>query len=149
MSIAQSQLAEIASKHGVNFDDVQTLTRQQRRDKLADILARDDVPFPIQPERREKYLADFDNDVPFAVGALSDTTVDLGEYANSQNYEQYSTEEHLSWACLIADQQNTKREFACREYLEGEETFEIGDFVIPDYYLLLSLIHISEPTRPY
>ena len=141
MSIAQSQLAEIASKHGVNFDDVQTLTRQQRRDKLADILARDDVPFPIQPERREKYLADFDNDVPFAVGALSDTTVDLGEYANSQNYEQYSTEEHLSWACLIADQQNTKREFACREYLEGEETFEIGDFVIPDYYLLNARIY--------
>ena len=141
MSIAHSQLAEIASKHGVNIDDVQPSSRQQRREKLAEIIKRTDVPFPILPERQQKYLADFDNGIPFGVGSLSDLDVDLGEYANLQIYEDYTHEEHLSWACLIADQQQTKHKFACREYLEGEETFEIGGVVIPDYYLLNARIY--------
>ena len=141
MSIANQQHNEIAAKHGVNISEVQPLTKEQRRAKLVKILEQQNVPFPITPERREKYLADFDNDVPFRVGTLSDLNVDLAEYANSQTYNAYTPEEHLSWACLISDQQQTKHEFACREYLYGEETFEIGDNVIPDYYLLNARIY--------
>ena len=60
----------------------------------------------------------------------------MGKYANSQNYENYTFEEHLSWAVLVAEQQKTKHKFACREYLNGEALFEIGSSAIPDYYLL-------------
>lgn len=141
MSIANQQHTEIAAKHGVNISDVQPQNKAQRRAKLIKILEQEDVPFQIQPDRKEKYLADFDNDVPFGTGTLNDRTVDLTQYANAQNYDQYTLEEHLSWACLISDQQQTKREFACREYLYGEETFEIGDNVIPDYYLLNARIY--------
>jgi len=81
------------------------------------------------------------NDVAFGIGSLSGETVDLREFGNTQNYTAYTLEEHLSWACLIADQQHTKREFACEEYLEGEEVFEIGDSVIPDYYILNARIY--------
>ncbi len=141
MSVANPNLAEIASKHGVDLGDVRPLEKDQRRQKLVQILDQTDVPFPIAPETARDYLAKFDNDVPFGVGSLSELTVDLGEYSNSQNYQQYSLEEHLSWACLVADQQHTKLKFACREYLFGEETFEIGDVVIPDYYLLNARIY--------
>ena len=141
MSVAHQQQAEIALKHGVDIAEVQPLSKEQRREKLVQILDRTDVPFPIQADRKARYLADFDSDVPFGTGSLSEVSVELGEYANSQNYPSYTPEEHLSWACLIADQQHTKHEFACREYLQGEETFEIGDNVIPDYYLLNARIY--------
>ncbi len=51
------------------------------------------------------------------------------------------TEAHLSWACLVADQQRTKHRYACREYLSGEQTFEIGGAVIPDFWLLNTRIY--------
>ncbi len=112
------------------------MNRQQRAERLAEIVRRQDVPFPITPDRQQAYLQAFEDKIPFGVGTLSGDRVDLGEFSNFQNYEKYTIEEHLSWACLIADQQNTKHRFACREYLEGEQTFEIGGVVIPDYYLL-------------
>jgi phenylalanine-4-hydroxylase len=74
--------------------------------------------------------------VPFGVGTLSGQTIDLGEYADVQRYETHSFEDHLSWACLVADQQADKQQYACREYLAGEQMFDIGGTVIPDYYLL-------------
>ena len=138
---SEQELSQIATKHGVDFENVIPLTRAERREKLVEILARDNVPYPINEDRKQKYLEAFDADKPFAVGSLSDLNVDLGEYANTQNYEQYSVEEHLSWACLIADQQQTKLKFACREYQEGEETFEIGGNLIPDYYILNARIY--------
>ncbi|MEM9410233.1 MAG: hypothetical protein AAGA30_03915 [Planctomycetota bacterium] len=141
MATANRQHHEIAEKHGVEVDSVQRASKQERREKLVGILNNQDVPYPILEARKPEYLKNFDDDVPFEVGALSDLTVDLGEYANKQNYDDYTFEEHLSWACLIADQHKTKLQFACSEYLKGEETFEIGDSVIPDYYLLNARIY--------
>ena len=83
MSIANPQFSAVAEKHGVSIDDVQTLSKQQRRDKLVEILARQDVPFPILPELGEHYLKNFDAGLPFDVGTLSEVSVDLGEYALS------------------------------------------------------------------
>lgn len=133
--------AEFASSHGVEFAAVVPQTKEERGTRLKEILGRTDVPFPIAPEKQEKYYEDFINDVPFGIGALSDITVDLREYGNVQKYDDYTQEEHLSWACLIADQQQTKHEFACEEYLNGEAMFEIGGTVIPDYYALNARIY--------
>ena len=141
MTVAEQKLTQIASQHGVQFDDVRPLGKDVRRQKLVAILERTDVPHPICPDRAKRYLDAFENDEPFSVGTLSELEVDLRDFENSQNYDQYTIEEHLSWACLIADQQQTKHKFACVEYLEGEETFEIGDVVIPDYYLLNARIY--------
>ena len=58
-----------------------------------------------------------------------------------KDYPKYTFEEHLSWACLVAQQQKTKREFACREYLHGEALFEIGSAMIPNYWLLNARIY--------
>ena len=141
MSVTEKDLAAIAAKHGVDIQDVTPLSRQDRASKLRQILDRTDVPYPITQERREAYWNAFQQGKPFGVGNLSGLTVDLDEYANFQNYEGYTFEEHLSWACLVSDQQTTKHEFACREYLYGEETFEISEKVIPDYYLLNARIY--------
>lgn len=141
MSVTEKDLAAIAARHGVNFEDVVPPTREQRAAILRQTLDRTDVPFPISPERRQAYWNAFESGQPFGVGTLSGLSVDLGEYANHQIYEDYSIEEHLSWACLIADQQKTKHELACREYLEGEKTFAIRGAVIPDYYLLNARIY--------
>lgn len=138
---SETDLVRIAGKHGVDFEQVVPLTRQQRREKLVEILGRTDVPYPITEQRKRGYLEAFDAELPFAVGSLSELDVDLVDYANTQTYEDYTLEEHLSWACLIADQQHTKREFACEEYLVGEEAFEIGGLLIPDYYLLNARIY--------
>ena len=138
---SKTDLEKIAGKHGVDFGKVIPLSKEQRREKLVEILQREDVPYPITDERKQRYLEAFDSDTPFAVGPLSDLDVDLGEYANTQTYENYSVEEHLSWACLISDQQQTKHEFACEEYLVGEEAFEIGELLIPDYYILNARIY--------
>lgn len=141
MSVTEKDLVSIAQKHGVDFSAVVPQPRDSRASKLREILDRTDVPFPLNDQQKEACWNAFQNGEPFGVGSLSDLSVDLNEYANFQNYSKYTIEEHLSWACLIADQQTTKREFACREYLQGEETFEIGDSVIPDYYLLNARIY--------
>ena len=141
MSTIERDLAEIAKRHGVDLNEVRPASRADRRARLSEILAQTDVAYPISPERQAAYLKDFDDGKPFGIGTLSDKTVDLGEYENVQHYEDYTTEEHLSWACLVADQQRTKHQYACREYLEGESIFEIGGTVIPDYYLLNARIY--------
>lgn len=131
----------IAQRHGVRLEDVVPPSRAEREEQLRNILADTSVPHPIPADEASAYLADFRNEVPFGVGKLGTHRVELGEYANSQNYEAYSLAEHLSWACLVADQQRTKKEYACREYLEGESMFEIGGTVIPDFYLLNARIY--------
>lgn len=132
---------EIASASGVNLDEVTPLTLEQRLAKLETALAREDVPYPIALEKRKPYLEAARSGKPFGIGEFSDQMVDLGQYACHQNYEKYTFEEHLSWACLVAQQQKTKRRFACREYQQGEKLFEIGGGVIPDYYLLNARIY--------
>jgi phenylalanine-4-hydroxylase len=141
MTVTDKNLAEIAKAHGVDISTVQPPSKAERGQQLKAILARTDVPFPIRPEKQAACFEAFQNDIPFGVGTLSDQSVDLREFANAQTYSAYDFEEHLSWACLIADQQYTKHQFACREYLEGEHIFEIGGSVIPDFYLLNARIY--------
>lgn len=132
---------EIAQRHGVDFDSVSPSSHAERVEQLEACLLRTDVPYPIEPKHAEPYLARARKNIPFDIGSLCDQAVDLGPYANQQHYERYSLEEHLSWACLIAEQQRTKHRFACREYLEGEELFAIGGTTIPDFYLLNARIY--------
>jgi phenylalanine-4-hydroxylase len=141
MSRTQTDHIEIARRHGVALSDVRIPTKDERLRLLTACLQRTDVPFPISPASAQTYLRQAERGEPFRVGPFSSETVDLHRYANAQEYDQYSFEEHLSWACLIADQQHTKHQFACREYLEGERLFEIGGNVIPDFYLLNARIY--------
>jgi phenylalanine-4-hydroxylase len=140
-SISEKDYATIAARHGVDLADVNPLPKQERIAQLKAALSRTDVAFPISPERAAKYLAAYEAGEDFGIGSLGDNMVDLGKYANFQIYDDYTFEEHLSWACLVADQQKTKHRFACREYLEGERLFEIGGSVIPDFYLLNARIY--------
>ncbi len=140
-SISEKNYATIAARHGVDLADVSPPPKQERIAQLKTELARTDVAYPIAPDRAAKYLAAYEANVDFGVGSLGTSTVDLGKYANFQVYDDYTFEEHLSWACLVADQQKTKHRFACREYLEGERMFEIGGAVIPDFYLLNARIY--------
>lgn len=134
--IEETDFAQFAASNGVNIDDVQPLSLAQRIEILEAVLSRTDVPYPIPPEKRGPYLESARSGEPFGIGEFSDQSVDLSQYACQQHYENYTFEEHLSWACLVAQQQITKRKFACREYQQGEKLFEIGGGVIPDYYLL-------------
>ncbi len=136
MSLGQTELQTIAAKHGVNPQDCVPASHQDRLAQLKELLADRDVPHPIPPEIASAYFQLAASGQPFGIGSLSGDTVDLGDYANFQHYDRYTLEEHLSWACLVADQQKTKLRYACREYLVGEQTFAIGGSVIPDYYLL-------------
>ena len=126
----------IAKENDVNLDEVKPLSAEARIAILESILALEDVPYPIPVSKRQPYLDAAKSGEFFSIGNFSDETVDLVEYKNQQDYSQYSYEEHLSWACLVSQQQKTKHEFACREYLDGEALFEIGAGVIPDYYIL-------------
>lgn len=126
----------IAAKHGVNIEQVAPASRSQRLAKLKATLNRQDVPHPIGPATKAAYLAKAESGQPFGIGSLSHQTVDLAKFVNHQDYDSFSFEDHLSWACLVADQQATKRQYACRQYLQGEELFQIGGNVIPDYYIL-------------
>ncbi|HMP79306.1 MAG TPA: hypothetical protein PKD54_07635 [Pirellulaceae bacterium] len=141
MATVEKNYREIAAKHGVELELVRPLDHTDRLADLARILGQEDVRFPIPPDMAEDYYRRAAERVPFGVGTLTGQSVDLGPYENFQHYEQYSMEEHLSWACLVADQQRTKHRYACREYLEGEKMFAIGGHVIPDYYLLNAQIY--------
>jgi len=141
MSISEKDYSAIAARHGVDLAKVKPVPKAERIKRLTEILARTDVPFVIDPAKASKCLADYVADQPFGVGSFGKSKVDLGEYSAFQIYENYTHEEHLSWACLVADQQHTKHQFACREYLSGEAMFEIGDCVIPDFYLLNARIY--------
>ena len=116
MSISEIDLAEIAARHGVDLDAVKPLDKAERLNRLRGILDRQNVPFPIDPARANAYYDLYAQNVPFSIGSLSEETVQLNEYANEQTHDNYTQIEHLSWACLIADQQVTKHQYACREY---------------------------------
>lgn len=141
MSIGQTHLDSIAARHGVVLKECVPLGTAERLGQLRQLLADRAVPYPVPEQVAANYLHLAASGQPFGVGSLSGETVDLGEYANFQEYDRYTPEEHLSWACLVADQQKTKLQYACREYLEGEQTFQIGGSVIPDYYLLNARIY--------
>ena len=127
---------ELAESNGIALESVKPLSLNERCKKLESILNREDVPYPIPVEKRKPYLELAKSGVPFRIGEFGDSVVDLHKFSNEQVYESYTFEEHLSWAILVAQQQMTKHQFACREYLEGEALFEIGGGVIPDFYIL-------------
>lgn len=141
MSKTQTDYSEIARRHGVDLSQVKIPMIAERLEALAETLSRTDVPFPISKAQAGEYFRQAQAGEPFRIGPFGDQSVDLHRYANAQRYDQYTFEEHMSWACLIADQQHTKHEFACREYLEGERLFEIGGNVVPDFYLLNARIY--------
>ncbi|MDB4777944.1 hypothetical protein OAG68_00645 [bacterium] len=141
MTVSDKSHVEIAQRHGVDIDSVCPASKSDRLERLTEILKRTDVPFPVDPDRASAYFKLAQEGQPFGIGSLGEESVDLSDYENFQTYENYTFEEHLSWACLIADQQHTKHQYACREYLEGEEIFEIGGTVIPDYYVLNARIY--------
>ena len=132
----RAEYEAIAKTNHVDLNSVQPLSLESRLEKLESILRLTDVPFPIPVEKQKAYLEAAKSGTPFSIGEFSDETVDLGQYTNHQIYDDYSFEEHLSWAILVAQQQKTKHQFACQEYLSGEALFEIGGGVIPDYYIL-------------
>lgn len=131
----------IAKRCGVNLDDVRPHSLEQRIERLESELDRTDVPYPIAAEKRVPYIEAARAGKPFRIGEFSGETVDLGNYGCQQHYEKYSFEEHLSWACLVSEQQKTKLRFACRQYQDGEKLFEIRGGVIPDFYLLNARIY--------
>lgn len=130
------RVSEIAQRHGVALDSVTPPDAQTRLRALAEILDRSDVPFPIAPALAKAYYDLAASGQPFGIGTLSGETVNLVQYVNHQVYDTLTFQDHLSWACLVADQQSTKHQYACQEYLQGEEMFRIGGAVIPDYYAL-------------
>jgi phenylalanine-4-hydroxylase len=141
MKTTEKDYQLIAQRHDVDLAKVRPLSKDDRLEKLKQTLVRTDVPFPLNPEEQIAYLAAARSGKPFGIGGLGVKTVDLGEFANHQVYEDYNFEEHLSWACLVAEQQHTKRDFACQEYIDGERLFEIGGAMIPDFYLLNARIY--------
>ncbi|MEZ6095804.1 MAG: hypothetical protein R3C03_16495 [Pirellulaceae bacterium] len=140
-TFSTDELAKIASRHDLNLQDVAPDSHAERVQKLEQQLSRQDVAYPIQSDIANKYLDLARSGKPFGVGSLSEESVNLGQYTNFQHYDQYTQAEHLSWACLVVEQQKTKHRYACREYLDGESLFEIGGTVIPDYYLLNARIY--------
>lgn len=139
----QLDLAEVARRHGLELSNTVPLPRQQRLQRLREILQTQSAKFPISPARAQAYYQAAEAGLPFTVGQLSDVSVDLGAFTCQQVYDTYTQAEHLSWACLIAEQQHTKRQYACREYQTGEQLFEIGPDTIPDYYTLNARIYLQ------
>jgi len=131
----------IAKANGVCLDDVKPMTHDQRLAILESILHDENVPFPIPTAMRQPYFDAAKSGKLFSIGQFSGETVDLSNYSNEQDYSKYTFQEHLSWACLVSQQQKTKHKFACSEYLEGEALFEIGGGVIPDFYILNARIY--------
>lgn len=141
MKTERTELNAIAARHGISLADVVPVAFEQRMKELERCLSRTDVPFPIAADAGKQYLDTARQGLPFTIGSLSEVMVDLGQYRNAQRYEDYTIEEHLSWACLIAEQQRTKSRYACQEYLDGEAMFAIGGTTIPDFYLLNARIY--------
>jgi len=131
----------IALEHGVNVDAVVPPDLPTRLQVLKRILARQDVPFPIAPDKAKACYQSASSGKLFGIGSLTDKTVDLATYVNHQEYDSLTFEDHLSWACLVADQQASKHKYACHEYLHGEEMFDIGGAIIPEYYALNARIY--------
>lgn len=140
-TFTQDDYQRFADENGIDLAGVGEISDDAFLELLKQIVNQDDVPFPIPTEKRQPYIDACASGKLFSIGEFTDLTVDLQHYANSQRYDQYTFEEHLSWACLVAQQQKTKHEFACREYLQGEELFEIGSAMIPNYWLLNARIY--------
>jgi phenylalanine-4-hydroxylase len=136
MSFTQQDYQRFADENGIDLSSVGVMPEDQFITLLVETVQREDVPYPIPAAKRQPYIDAFKSGKLFAIGEFSDESVDLKHFANEQDYDRYTFEEHLSWACLVAQQQKSKRKFACREYLHGEELFEIGAAMIPNYYLL-------------
>lgn len=139
--LTTADMETIARRHGLDMSQVDPDSLDQRLAKLRHCLSNRDVPYPINPQLAEHYYQSAAAGEPFAIGSLSGESVELGQYANCQRYDDYTIEDHLSWACLIAEQQRTKHRFACQEYLDGESMFAIGGQVIPDFYTLNARIY--------
>lgn len=131
----------LAIEHGVDAASVSPPSKASRLKLFAEILQRQDVPYPIDEQVAHACYEAAESGIPFAIGTLSDSTVDLEGFDHQQIYEDLTLEDHLSWAFLVADQQTTKHKYACREYLFGEQMFEIGGQTIPDYYILNARIY--------
>lgn len=134
MSFTSEQLEGFAKKHGVILNTVSPLDFKERKHLLENLVHQTDVPFPIAQDRATSYVER--SLQPFGIGTLSKATIDLGAFQNHQDYNSLTFEDHLSWACLINDQKETKELYACTEYLGGEDTFPINGSVIPDYHML-------------
>lgn len=141
METLQDRYRAVADRHGVVWESVCAPGFEDRLKDLEKCLADQNVPHPIPREKANAYFEAAKSGEPFRVGTLSDLTVDLGKYSNAQHYDSYTFEQHLSWACLIAEQQRSKHRYACREYMHGEELFQIGGSVIPDFYQLNARIY--------
>ena len=137
----QADYELFAQKNGLQLSDVTPLSLEERIQRLETELCRTDVPYPIDSHKRAPYIAAAKSGLPFRTGNLGSESVALGDYECQQHYENYSFEEHLSWACLVAQQKKTKEKFACQEYQDGEKLFEISGGVIPDFYLLNARIY--------
>lgn len=131
----------MAEKYGIDYDSLSAPNFETRLEKLRKILQDKDVDYPIPTDVAAAYFAKMEQGEPFKIGTLSDKRVDLEQYKNTQVYDDYPKEDHLSWAILCEKQHGTKDEHACEEYLYGEITFAIGDKIIPDYYLLNARIY--------
>lgn len=139
--VAERSMESIAAEHGVNVAAVRADTPEVRLQRLKETLLRNDVPHPIGRETARACYELAESGQPFGIGTLSNQTVDLAGYDAYQVYQDLTLEDHLSWACLVADQQETKHRYACNEYQAGEQLFEIGGTVIPDYYILNARIY--------
>ena len=137
----QADYELFAQENGFQLCDVTPLSLEERVRRLETELSRTDVPYPIDPHKREAYIAAAKSGLPFRTGNLGTESVALGDYECQQHYENYTFEEHLSWACLVAQQKKTKEKFACKEYQNGEKLFEISRGVIPEFYLLNARIY--------
>ncbi len=132
---------QIAEQYGIDLDSVTPLPHEHRLEKLSRVLSQTDVPFPIDPSVADDYFKLAQSGTPFGIGSLTEKTVNLAGFTNQQHYDALTLQDHLSWACLVAEQQQQKQEYACREYLEGEQKFEIRGTTIPDYYILNARIY--------
>lgn len=135
-TFTQNDYESIANRCGVELSDVRPLSHDERMAILDEVVNDDSVPYPIPQEQRAPYLKSAKAGEPFRIGEFGSEKVDLRDFTANQHYHQYTFEEHLSWACLVSQQQQTKHQYACQEYLEGEKLFEIGGGVIPDYFIL-------------
>ena len=104
----QTDYELFAQKNGLELSDVTPLSLEDRLTRLETELSRTDVPYPIAPHKRAPYIAAAKAGLPFRTGNLGTESVALGDYESQQHYEKYTFEEHLSWACLVAQQKKTK-----------------------------------------
>lgn len=137
----QADYELFAKKNSIQLSEIRPLSLEERIQRLEAEMSRTDVPYPIPPDKRAPYIAAARAGLPFRTGNLGTESVALGDYECQQHYENYTFEEHLSWACLVAQQKKTKEKFACQEYQNGEKLFEISGGVIPDFYLLNARIY--------